>query len=135
MIDSFRGKPILIDLWATWCSPCVEALPKLKQIYQDAKDKGLVFISLDRDEEPKVALNYLSQGGYRWQNFHDDGDVAKFLGESGIPRTLLVDAQGKVVFDKVAFDEDELRDEIAKLGPEYASVGKKAACAPCAVGK
>lgn len=41
-LDSFRGKPVLLDLWATWCGPCVAALPQLALIYQEAKHKGLV---------------------------------------------------------------------------------------------
>jgi thiol-disulfide isomerase/thioredoxin len=51
-LDSFRGKPVLLDPWATWCGPCVAALPQLAQIYQDAKDKGLVLLTVDQDEEP-----------------------------------------------------------------------------------
>ena len=54
-LDSYRGKPVLLDLWATWCGPCVAALPQLAQIYQDAKDKGLVLLTVDQDEEPDTA--------------------------------------------------------------------------------
>jgi len=131
-LESFRGKPVLIDIWATWCAPCVEGLPKLDKIYQEAKDKGLVLVSVDRDEEAKTATDFLSKKGYAWPNFHDDGDIEKLMGESGIPQEVLVDAQGKIVYDG-AMDEDELRTEIAKLGPEYASLRPKPKDAPCAV--
>jgi thiol-disulfide isomerase/thioredoxin len=131
-LDSFRGKPVLIDLWATWCGPCVQALPKLNQLYQEAAKNGLVLISFDRDEEAKTATNFLAKKGYAWPNFHDDGEIEKLVGSSGIPRTLLIDARGKVVYDAFGMNEDALRTQIAKLGPEYASLApKKDKDTPC----
>jgi thiol-disulfide isomerase/thioredoxin/outer membrane lipoprotein-sorting protein len=131
-LDSFRGKPVLIDLWATWCGPCVQALPKLNQLYQEAAKNGLVLISVDRDEEAKTASDFLAKKGYAWPNFHDDGEIEKLVGSPGIPRTLLIDAQGKVVYDATGGNEDALRTQIAKLGPEYAPLApKKDKDAPC----
>jgi thiol-disulfide isomerase/thioredoxin len=46
-IESYRGKPLLLDFWATWCGSCVAGLPELAELYQQAKDKGLVLISID----------------------------------------------------------------------------------------
>lgn len=124
-LDSFRGKPVLLDFWATWCPPCVKGLPQLAQIYQETKDKGLVLLTVDTDEDAKNAADLLAKGGYPWQNFHDSGDVSDAFGVNGIPRTLLIDANGKVVFDKINCGDSELRAQIAKLGPEYASLEPK----------
>jgi thiol-disulfide isomerase/thioredoxin/outer membrane lipoprotein-sorting protein len=133
-LDSFRGKPVLLDFWATWCGPCVAALPQLAQIYQEAKDKGLVLLAVDQDEEANTAAEFLVKKGYTWRDFHDgNGEIEELVGSSGIPRTILVDAQGKVVYDASGMDEDELRTEIAKLGPEYAALSpkpKQATCTP-----
>lgn len=131
-IDSFRGKPVLIDLWATWCAPCVDALPKLDKLYHEAAKKALAVISIDRDKESKTASELLTKKGYSWPNFHDDGDIEKLVGSSGIPRTLLIDAQGKVVYDSAPPSDDDLRKQITKLGPEYASLTtKKDKNTPC----
>jgi thiol-disulfide isomerase/thioredoxin len=131
-LDSFRGKPVLIDLWATWCGPCVDALPKLNQLYHEAAKNGLVVISVDRDEEAKTATDFLAKKGYAWPNFHDDGETEKLVGSSGIPRTLLIDAQGKVIYDAAGMNEGDLRTQIAKLGPEYAFLApKKDKNTPC----
>ncbi len=124
-LESFRGKPVLIDLWATWCGPCVDALPKLDKLYHEAADKGLVLISIDRDEEAAKATDFLAKNGYTWPNFHDGGEIEKLVGSSGIPRTLLIDSQGKVVYDANGISEDSLRTQLAKLGPEYASLAPK----------
>lgn len=134
-LDSFRGKPVLLDFWATWCPPCVKGLPQLAQIYQLTKDKGLVLLTVDTDEEAKNAADLLAKGGYQWQNFHDAGGVSDVFGVNGIPRTLLIDATGKVVFDKINSGDSELRAQIAKLGPEYASLAPKAEPVPCMAAK
>jgi len=129
-LDSFRGEPVLIDIWATWCGPCLAALPKLAEIYKEARDKGLVLLSVDRDEDAKKAVDFLARKNYAWPAFHDDGEMEELIGSSGIPRTLLIDAKGKVVYDG-SFDDDRVRQKIAKLGPEYASLQKKPKDAPC----
>jgi thiol-disulfide isomerase/thioredoxin len=133
-LDSFRGKPVLLDFWATWCGPCIAALPRLAQIYQEAKDKGLVLLTVDQDEEPDTADKFLAKKGYTWPNFHDgDGQIEKLVGAFGIPRTMLVDAQGKITYDGSGVDEEQLRTAIVKLGQEYAVLSPKQA--PCAVSK
>jgi thiol-disulfide isomerase/thioredoxin len=135
-IESFRGKPVLLDLWATWCGPCVEALPELARIYAEAKDKGLVLLAVDLDEEANTGAEFLSKKGYNWPDFHDgDGETEKLVGTSGIPRTMLVDAQGKITYDASGMDEDKLRTEIAKLGPEYAALAPKPKQVPCTASK
>lgn len=130
-MDSFRGKPVLLDVWATWCGPCVQSLQQLAAIYQETKDKGLVFLTFDTDEESKTAADFLNKRGYTWPNFHDDGAASDALSVTGVPRTLLIDAKGKVVLDKIGVADNDLRSEIAKLGPEFASVAPKPEPVPC----
>jgi thiol-disulfide isomerase/thioredoxin len=123
---SYRGKPVLLDFWATWCAPCVASMPQLAEIYKEGKDKGLVLLSVDRDEEADKATGFMTKKGYTWPNFHDgDGEIEKLMGSSGIPRLMLVDAQGTIVFDTTGSDENKLREHLAKLGPEYADLAPK----------
>ena len=135
-LESFRGKPVLLDFWATWCAPCVASLPQLAQIYQEAKDKGLVLLAVDQDEEAATAASFLAQKGYTWPDFHDgDGEIEKLMGSSGVPRLVLVDAQGLIVYDTTGADEDKLRTHLARLGPDYASLAPKPKLAPCAAAR
>ena len=77
-IESFRGKTVLIDLWATWCAPCVAALPAMAKLAQEGKDKGLALIAIDYDEDANKAAEYLKQKGLALTNFHDgDGEFRR----------------------------------------------------------
>jgi thiol-disulfide isomerase/thioredoxin len=136
-IESFRGKPVLIDFWATWCAPCVASMPKLAEIYKEGKDKGLVMISVDQDQEASKAVDFLAKKGYEWPNFHDgNGEIEKLMGSGGIPRTVLVDAKGQIVYDGTGMDENHLRTHLAKLGPEFRDLSPKAPQpAPCVASK
>jgi thiol-disulfide isomerase/thioredoxin len=135
-VASFRGKPVLIDFWATWCGACVASLPDLAQLYSQASQTSLVIITVDNDEEAVTADTFLKRNGYPWRNFHDgDGTIEKLMGNSPIPRTVLVDAQGQVVYDGTGTDENQLRAAIASLGPEYLSLLRKPDSPPCIASK
>ncbi len=125
-IESFRGEPVLIDFWATWCAPCVAEMPKLAEIYKEGKDKGLVLISIDQDENAAKATDFLAKHGYDWLNFHDgDGAIAKVMGESPLPRVVLVDSKGQIVYDTIIQNESRLRAHLAELGPEFRDLAPK----------
>jgi thiol-disulfide isomerase/thioredoxin/outer membrane lipoprotein-sorting protein len=114
----YRGKPVLIDLWATWCGPCLLSMPSLDRIYNDYKGKGLIVLSFDQDSEPENATEYLARHHYTWSNFHDTGyKVGTAFKNSGIPLTILIDAEGKIVYYDFGGDEPALRKAIAALEP------------------
>jgi hypothetical protein len=114
----------------------VEALPQLARIYGEAKDKGLVLLAVDQDEEANTATEFLAKKGYNWPDFHDgDGEIERLVGSFGIPRTMLIDAQGKIIYDAGGMDDDALRTEITKLGPEYAALAPKPKQVPCVASK
>ena len=121
MLQDFRGKPVLLDFWATWCSPCVAAVESLKKIHAETAPKGLVILSVDEDENADVASKFLAQHGTSWSNFHDDGEMWRaFQNGGGLPLYVLVDSQGQIAFAKSGMNVAELRAAIAKSGIEVA---------------
>jgi thiol-disulfide isomerase/thioredoxin len=121
-LKSFEGKPVLIDFWATWCEPCLQAMPSLAQLYADTKDKGLVLVSVDEDMAAESAARYFEQHHYGWTNYHDDGTIGKAFWEEGLPFTILIDASGKVAYCGFGGNDALLRSAIAALGSEFHSV-------------
>jgi thiol-disulfide isomerase/thioredoxin/outer membrane lipoprotein-sorting protein len=123
-LQSLEGKPVLLDFWATWCSPCLDSIPSLEKLYRETNSKGLVMLSIDEDEDPKSASDYLSDHPEPWPNFHTADDVSDALPHLGIPFFALADASGKIVF--AGSDVEELRAAVAKLSPDFASLEKAA---------
>jgi thiol-disulfide isomerase/thioredoxin len=121
-LSSYRGKPVLIDFWATWCGPCLLFMPSLNRIYDETKDKGLVLLSVDENENPDEGMLYFARHHYGWTNYYDSGkEVQTAFKGSGIPMTVLLDGQGKIVYSGTGGDETELRKAIQSLSPRLAA--------------
>jgi cytochrome c biogenesis protein CcmG/thiol:disulfide interchange protein DsbE len=128
--SSLLGRPLLIDFWATWCSPCLAALPELGEIYEETNKEGLIFLAVDHDDEPGKGSSFLRKKGYLWPDFNDpEAEAHKQLGYAGIPRVLLVDSTGTVVYDRTGSNLTGLRSRIAKLGLEFETLAPKSG--PC----
>jgi len=121
-LESYRGKPVLLDFWATWCGPCVLAMPNIERLYSLANQSGLTVISVDEDIDALAAVAYLARHKYAWTNYHDlNGRVQKAFRGDYIPLTVLIDARGKVAYYDSSSNDEALRAAVAKLGPASSS--------------
>jgi thiol-disulfide isomerase/thioredoxin/outer membrane lipoprotein-sorting protein len=129
-LASLKGRPVLLDFWATWCPPCLSALPQLGSLYaqiharmQDkVQDEGLRIVSIDEDQDQQTAAGYMARHGYTWTNYHDQNGLQQLFKGTGIPLVVLIDAQGRIVYYDFGGKDEQLRAAIAGLGPEYASL-------------
>jgi thiol-disulfide isomerase/thioredoxin len=122
-LSSYRGKPVLLDFWATWCGPCIESFPRLAQLQKETTPMGLVLLGVDEDKEEKRATDFLARHNYVWPNTHDENNtIHQAFNDIGLPHVVLIDAQGIIVFFGSGEDEYGLRTAIAALGPQYASL-------------
>jgi peroxiredoxin len=127
-LKQFRGKPVLLNFWATWWPPCLYSLPNLEKLFQEVSTKGLMLISIDEDEDAKTATNLWTRRGEAWPNFHDAfGQIQRQFPPGRMPQIILIDAAGKITYANHEFDEAGLRKAIAQLGPEFAASGAKPA--------
>lgn len=120
-LTSLRGHPVLIDLWATWCGPCLEEMPLIDHIFQKTRAAGLVVLGLDYDEEPKTAVDFLKRKNYGWANYHAELNEPGFP-HHGIPLLVLIDAEGKIVYYYNGADDGRgLVSAVRQLGPTLAA--------------
>ena len=117
IIETHKGKTILIDIWASWCGDCRKAIPKVKALQSEFKEVAFVFLSLDRDEKAwKHSIKkYKIEGDHYYFPNGKSSDFADFLNISWIPRYLLINKASEiVVFNVIEADDDKLIDALKK---------------------
>lgn len=96
-LSNYRGKVVLVNLWATWCPPCIAELPVLDRIAADYADKGLVILAVAGDEDPKTVHSFLAKSPVKFEVLLDpDGVIGTQYGITGYPETFFVDRQGRL---------------------------------------
>jgi thiol-disulfide isomerase/thioredoxin len=114
-LADLKGSIVILDFWATWCGPCRAAMPHLNALYAKYKDRGLVVYAVNLQETRDQAAKYMADNKLALPVLLDTtGNVAKQYGVSGIPTTILIDAEGKVRWVGVGFggNLDDLEKQV-----------------------
>jgi thiol-disulfide isomerase/thioredoxin len=122
--ESYRGKVVLVDFWATWCGPCRAEVPNILQMYEAYHERGFDVLGISLDSTPQKAANYLAEMEIPWPTLYPaegeprewENPIARYYGISAIPTAILVDQRGKVVHMDAR--GSRLRQQLAELlGP------------------
>jgi thiol-disulfide isomerase/thioredoxin len=123
-LSKFKGTPVLVNLWASWCAPCIKELPTLQELERAEGDAGkLGVIAVSQDMAPQGSVDaFLGERDIgRFAAFHDpDMKLTSALGIQIMPTTILYDAEGKEVWRYVG-DLDWTSKEAATLLAELAA--------------
>ncbi|KXX71665.1 hypothetical protein AVL50_05170 [Flammeovirga sp. SJP92] len=116
-LESFRGKYVMIDFWASWCRPCRMENPNVLKAYTKYKDKGFEVYGVSIDRDAEAWKGAIAQDHISWTQVLDaDGEVARQYGVEGIPFTLLLDQEGKIIAKNLRGDalEKKLEELLGK---------------------
>ena len=96
-LESHRGRPLVINLWATWCPPCRREMPVLQQAQHEYPD--VTFLFVNQGETPQIVTNFLATTGLNLSHvlFDAGGKLATQVGSMALPTTLFYDADGRLV--------------------------------------
>jgi thiol-disulfide isomerase/thioredoxin len=109
-----KGKKyIILDFWASWCHPCRKEIPNFKNLYAKYAEKGLQIISVSIDKDEAAWKKALNEEKMPWPGFIDRTEVANLYNVRAIPAIFLIDAQGKLISDKLR--GETLADKLAEL--------------------
>lgn len=105
-LSSFKGKPVLLNFWATWCPYCRKERAHLDAVYKEYKDKGLIVLSVSTDNSVNTVREFLKKVPAGFIVLSDnDGRVASLYNISGLPSSLLINREGIIKNRLVGFRE------------------------------
>lgn len=115
-LESLRGRPVVLNFWATWCAPCRAEMPAFERLHRSA-GKQLHVVTVTADE-PVLVERFLTNGGYTLPCLMDaTGAISERYQVASLPRTIVLDADGLVAWDVVGeVDMSALRDTLGTLG-------------------
>ena len=118
-LDDFKGKVVILDFWASWCGPCLVAMPKLSALSDELPEARAALLAVSVDTNPTRAQRFMKKMGATYDSLIDlSGEVAAMYNLPGMPTTFVIDQDGKITARLVGFkpgDELELEREVVSL--------------------
>jgi thiol-disulfide isomerase/thioredoxin len=116
-LSTLHGKVVLVDIWASWCAPCMEEMPLLDDMAARLRKHGVEIIAVSVDEDQQSAQTFLSSRA-KWSLTvaHDPkGKLPEVLQPSKMPTSYVVDAEGIIRYVNEGFERGDLKTIEAKL--------------------
>ncbi|MBB6327419.1 thiol-disulfide isomerase/thioredoxin [Algoriphagus iocasae] len=118
-LESYRGKTLFINLWASWCGPCRAEMPHISELYKDVKDEpNLEFLLIGIDNDIEKSRKFINGKSWTFPTAHASFGLNNSLQSEAIPTTLVVSPEGKIVFYQQGmsnFNTKEFKDFLRSM--------------------
>lgn len=118
ILKKYRGKTLVIEVWASWCGDCIKAMPKIKELQANNSNVAYLFISMDKtaDKWKEGIAKHELQGDHFMANDQMKGVFAKAIDLDWIPRYIILDKNGKIVlYRAIETDFDKINSTLKSL--------------------
>ena len=106
-LSAFKGHPVMLDFWATWCAPCRFSIPMVEKFYQRHKEEGLIVIGMNMDDDTSGVFAFVKKFGMSYPIVYAAASrVPSDYGLDGIPMFVFIDKQGRVAQRYDGFSPD-----------------------------
>jgi thiol-disulfide isomerase/thioredoxin len=124
-LSQYRGKVVYVDFWASWCAPCLKAVPALEKLRKEFPASDFQVVAINVDQDPERARLFLADHPVGYPSASDpSGSLPEIFGLETMPTSYLIDRKGVVRYVHRGFrtgDDAQIRERIrALLGPERA---------------
>jgi peroxiredoxin len=116
-LSDLKGKPIFMNFWATWCVPCREEMPAMQELYEQYRDRGLVILAVNMEEDQARVRRWIDQGGFTYTFVLDsEGQQLKRYNVNAAPTSYFIDRDGVIRDLKLgAISRAEMETKVEKL--------------------
>lgn len=118
-LSDYRGGPLIVNFWATWCPPCREELPSMNRAWKKVKDQGIHMLAINVGEDEDTIFSFTGDYPINFTVLLDEsGEIINQWPIRGLPTTFVLDPEGRIVYRAIGgreWDDDNLLDIVRSL--------------------
>ncbi|MCP4009305.1 MAG: TlpA family protein disulfide reductase [Proteobacteria bacterium] len=118
-LSDYKGKPLIVNFWATWCPPCRAEMPSMERAWQKIESEGIAMIGINVGEDFEQVFSFTADIDVSFPLLLDlDGQVTGSWPIQGLPTTYILDPDGKMVYRMIGsreWDDEDLLDAVRDL--------------------
>ncbi len=118
-LSDYRGQPVIVNFWATWCPPCREEMPSMERAWNKLKDQGVAMLAINVGEDEDTVFTFLGDYPANFTILLDQsGAISEAWPLKGLPTTFIVSPDGRLVYQAVGgreWDDEQLLEQILAL--------------------